>query len=100
MAVPATASSALSLNTWTHVAQTFSVANGNRLYINGTLVATVSSPTGTAVGPFIFIGASPAGTSACPAGVIATGQFYGSIDELHVFGREITTTDICRLANP
>ena len=100
LAAAATAPSVLSLNTWTHIAQTFSAANGNRLYINGTLVTTVSSPSSTAVGPYIFIGASPAGINPCPAGVIATGQFYGSVDELRIFGRELTTADICRLANP
>ena len=88
------------MNTWTHITQTFSSANGNRLYINGALVATVSSPNGTAVGPYIFIGASPTGTSLCNIGMIAAGQFYGSVDELRVFGRELTTVDICRLAYP
>ncbi|CAF1475837.1 unnamed protein product [Rotaria sp. Silwood1] len=99
-AVSATASSTLSVNTWTHVAQTFSSTSGSRLYIGGVLITSVSAPTGTPVGPYAFIGASPTGSSTCNAGLIATGQFYGSVDEFRVFGRELTATDICRLANP
>jgi hypothetical protein len=41
-AVGATASAALQTNVWTHIAQTFSVTNGTRLFINGALVATTS----------------------------------------------------------
>lgn len=99
-AAPATALSALSSNTWTHVAQTFSAANGNRLYINGTLVTTVSSPSGTGVGPYVFIGTSLPGSQPCNHGVIANGQFNGSIDEFRVFGRELTADDVCQLAYP
>jgi hypothetical protein len=98
VSVPATAPSSLQLNTWTHVAQTFSSTNGNRLYLNGILVASVSVPTGQPVSPYAFIGTSPAGTSYCNAGSIVTGQFYGIVDEYRVFGRELTTTDICYLA--
>lgn len=100
LAVPATASYALSSNTWTHIAQTFSSANGSRLYLDGALVATVSSASGTPIGPNVFIGASPTGTNTCNAGAIAPGQFYGSVDEFRVFGRELSTIDICRLAYP
>ncbi|CAF1045692.1 unnamed protein product [Rotaria sordida] len=99
-AVSATDPSTLPVNVWTHVAQTFSSTSGSRLYIDGVLITIASAPTGTPVGPYVFIGASPAGSSPCNAGLIATGQFYGSVDEFRVFGRELTTTDICRLADP
>ncbi|CAF1317595.1 unnamed protein product [Rotaria sordida] len=92
--------STLPVNAWTHVAQTFSSTSGSRLYIDGVLITIASAPTGTPVGPYVFIGASPTGSSPCNAGLIATGQFYGSVDEFRVFGRELTTTDICRLADP
>ena len=98
LAVPATAPSALPLNTWTHIAQTFSSMNGNRLYIGGVLVANSSALSGTPVGPYAFIGASPSGTGPCNAGSIVAGQFHGGVDEFRVFGRELTTSDICRLA--
>ncbi|CAF1074575.1 unnamed protein product [Rotaria sp. Silwood1] len=100
VAIAATSSVALPLNVWTHILQTSSPTNGNRLYINGVLVASVSVSSGTAVGPYVFIGASPTGTNSCPAGSIVPGQFYGAVDEYRVFGRELTTAEICRLANP
>ena len=96
----ATASTPLQVNVWTHVAQTFSPSNGNRLYVNGMLVTTTSVPTGRPVGSYTIIGTALAGTSGCPAGSIATGQFYGGVDEYRVFRTELTATDICRLSNP
>jgi Concanavalin A-like lectin/glucanases superfamily len=98
--ISATASSVLLLNTWTHIAQTFSTSNGIRLYINGVIAATASASTGRPVGPFAIIGASPSGTTACSAGSISRGQFYGSVDEFRVFRNQLTANDICRLAYP
>ena len=98
--ISATTSFALPLNTWTHIAQTFSTTNGNYLYINGTFVAGASAPTGRSIGPYVILGASPIGTSSCQAGSITVGQFSGSIDEFRVFGRQLSSIDICRLANP
>ncbi|CAF1332186.1 unnamed protein product [Rotaria sordida] len=100
MATAATSSVALPLNVWTHILQTSSPTNGNRLYINGVLAASVAVSSGRAVGPYVFIGASPTGTNSCPVGSIVPGQFYGAVDEYRVFGRELTAADICRLANP
>ncbi|UJR19877.1 hypothetical protein I4U23_023010 [Adineta vaga] len=97
--ISASASFPLPLNTWTHVAQTFNSATGNYLYINGVLVASVNASTGQPIGPYAFLGASPANTSQCKAGSIIMGQFYGDIDEYYVFGRELTAADICHLAN-
>ncbi|CAF4393510.1 unnamed protein product, partial [Adineta steineri] len=93
-------SSALPFNTWTHIAQVFGSISGNSLYINGTLVASVSTATRRPAGPYTILGASPANTSYCKAGSISMGQFSGSIDEYYVFARALTSIDICRLANP
>lgn len=98
--ISATAPWTLSLNTWTHITQTFSATNGSRLYINGILVTTVSAATGQPIGPYAIIGASPNNTNSCGTGSISKGQFYGMIDEYRVFGIELTPVDICRLAHP
>ena len=90
----------VSINTWTHIVQTFSLTNGSRLYINGILAAMASTPTGQPVGPFSIIGTSPTGTGYCPSGSINQGQYYGSVDEYRVFRNELTAADVCRLANP
>jgi hypothetical protein len=98
--ISATTPYSVPTNVWTHVAQTLSSTNGVRLYFNGVLAATANAVTGRPVGPFSIIGTSLPGTSYCPAGTIATGQFYGSVDEYRVFRDELTPADICRLANP
>jgi hypothetical protein len=75
-------------------------SNWNYLYINGTFVTSVSTPVGRPIGPYAILGASPASTSYCKAGSIIMGQFYGSIDDYRVYGRELSAVDLCRLANP
>jgi len=52
------------------------------------------------MGPYIFLGASPPNATNCSSGSVVTGQFYGMIDEFRVFGKNLTTVDICHLANP
>lgn len=99
-AVSATASFPLPINTWTHIAQIFSSTKVNYLYVNGTLVTSTNVATGSPIGPYTILGASPPGTSSCKVGSIVMGQFYGSIDEYRVFGQGLNATDICRLANP
>lgn len=97
--IAATAPFSLSLNRWTHITQTFSITNGNRLYIDGTLVSNATAATGHSVGPYTIIGASPAGTVSCPSGTILPGQFFGMIDEYRVFGVELASASVCQLAN-
>lgn len=98
--VSLTAPTVLSLNTWSHVTQTFSTIHGSRLYLNGALMVNMSVPNGRPPGPFIIIGTSPVNANNCHTGLVAPGQFYGSVDEFRVYGRELSTTDICALANP
>lgn len=89
------------LNSWTHVASTYSLANGLRLYINGTLRASVSSFTFTAGGvPMtITLGSSLLGVSGCATGTIQMGQFYGALDEVYVYARELTATEVAAHTN-
>lgn len=91
---------ALTSNTWTHIVQTYSSTNVLKLYIDGQLVANTTAPNGHSVGPYIFLGSTPSTNNTCQFGTIATGQFYGSIDEFRVFGKELISADICSLANP
>jgi hypothetical protein len=61
--ISTTASSALPIDTWTHVAQTFGSINRNALYINGTSVTIVSTSAGRPIGPYAILGVSPASTT-------------------------------------
>ncbi|UJR07308.1 hypothetical protein I4U23_011596 [Adineta vaga] len=73
---------------WTHVAATYSLNNGERLYINGTQYGSSSVPfffhAGT-VPMTITLGSSLFGLGVCNTGTIQMGQFYGSLDEFQVY---------------
>ncbi|CAF3625786.1 unnamed protein product [Rotaria sp. Silwood1] len=92
------ASFALPHNVWTHIAQTFSLTSETILYINGTVVTSGYVSGGRAIGPFTIIGESPADTNNYSAGIIAAGQFYGSVDEYRVFGRQLMAAAISYVA--
>ena len=90
------------LTTWTHVVHSYSATNGVRLWINGTLIGST--------GPFMYapsgarntitLGTSLSGTSSCAPGNVTKGQFYGMMDELRVYSRELNASEVAVLANP
>lgn len=97
----------LPINTWTHVVDTFSVANGHRLYVNGTFIGSTGSMTYVASNQvnILTLGNPLQGTltsagGTCTAQSIVPGVYLGSIDEFRVYSRELNTTDIFTLANP
>lgn len=85
-----TGATTLPIDTWIHVAATFSTTNGSKIYVNGVedgsyanLTTTVnydSQPT---------IGSSPSSYNS---------EFPGSIDEAILYSRELTPTEISTLA--
>ena len=68
--------------------------------MNGTLrgqsiaAASVGAPSRV----YLTIGANALHGSYCQTGAIAQGQFYGTLDELRIFNRELTEREICALA--
>jgi hypothetical protein len=90
----AIASSALPLNTWTHLATTYDGATV-RLFVNGTQVATRAAP-----------GAMAASTNALKIGgnAVWAEWFRGAIDEVRVYDRPLTaaeiTADMTRAVRP
>jgi hypothetical protein len=90
------------LATWTHIVTSYSSINGIRLWVNGTLIGSTGpfqySPSGAY--NTIILGNSLAGQVSCAGGSIVKGQFYGMIDELRVYARELNATDVYTLANP
>ena len=89
------------LHSWTHVVATYSSTNGQRLYVNGTLRASVGGYTFMAGGvPMtLTLGSSLLGLGVCNTGTIQMGQFSGYLDEFYVYARELNTTDITTLFN-
>ncbi len=90
------------MSIWYHLVTSYSATNGIRLWINGTLIGST--------GPFSYAPstvpntitvASPLGsTGNCALGNIVSGQFYGLVDELRIYSRELNATEVAALANP
>ncbi len=92
----------LPFETWTHVVTSYSAIHGIRLWVNGSLfnssgLFTYASSNASNT---ITLGSSLAGTSLCTTGPIRMGQFYGMMDELRVYSRELNACDVNALANP
>jgi hypothetical protein len=90
------------LATWTHIVTSYSSTNGVSLWVNGTLIGSTGpfqySPSGAY--NTITIANSLQGQGNCATGSVLQGQFYGMIDELRVYARELNATDVYTLANP
>jgi len=92
----------IQLNTWIHIVQTYSPTNGESLYVNGILYTSLSNATiYTASGAqnFITIGNLLNGATCYNPGILQT-PFQGIIDELQIYSRELSSSDVCLLAWP
>jgi hypothetical protein len=89
----------LPLNTWSHVAFTFSSTNGNTQYVNGVLIGSTGATTSSNVYGTIMwlhIGYIFGWSSA----YIPNTGYQGSADELYIYNRELAQSEIAVLANP
>lgn len=90
----------LSLTTYSHVVQTWSTANGLKLYIDNILIETKTASNTQASGSwvnYLTLGSCLNGCGTCDSGLIAPGQFIGIIDDFRIYSRELTATDVCAL---
>ena len=97
----------INVNNWTHIATTYSTANGVRLYVNGFLVGTTGSKTYDASESvnILTLGnslqgkplGSPGGT--CNSQSIDPRVYYGMIDEFRVYAKELSIGEVWNLAN-
>ena len=92
----------LQAGVWTHIVTSYSMTNGVRLWVNGTLIGSSSTFTYAAsnVPDWITVGTTFPAALPCASGNIAVGQFYGMIDEFSVYSRELTASEVYTLANP
>jgi hypothetical protein len=94
----------LPLNSWTHVVETWSSANGLNLYINGTLYATTAvnnyGASGTPSYMTIASTMSAYFTSGwCTSqGVLVWNYYNGAVDELRIFNRQLNATEVYSLS--
>lgn len=88
----------LSLNTWTHIAFTYSTTHGNTQYVNGVSVGSTG-----AVGHNNVYGTIQwihLGYNFCwSSGYIPCNGYQGSVDELYIYSREVSASEIYVLAN-
>lgn len=89
-------------NVWTHIVYVYSPTNGLLLYLNGILFqqSSVFSYLGSGSANYIYFGSFPLTTCSQTAGVISATQYYGILDEFYLFARELTATEVNKLANP
>lgn len=89
----------LPLASWTHIVTSYSSTNGVRLWVNGTLIGSTGpfsyNPSNAA--NTISLGNSPSGPGPCAFGDVQKGQFYGMMDEVRVYSRELTAAQIATL---
>ena len=88
------------IGVWTHIAYTFSTTNGIQLYVNGTLYGSVTTTYDASGMADTLIFGNPLSGTGCGSS-LPNQQFYGSIDEVRLYSREITATDVSQLySNP
>jgi hypothetical protein len=91
----------LSLNQWTYISMTYSTTNGIRLFVNGSLVSenvTFNDYSASGDMSTITIGTCLQ-PNACASNQtrIMLSQFGGQIDELKIFSRELSTSEVYQL---
>ena len=87
-------------NSWTHVASTYNLTHGLRLYTNGSLHNLSSAFSFQASGaPNYLLVGSPRAAIHFPWWSDITGQYTGAVDEFQVYSRELTAPEISVLAN-
>ena len=89
----------LPTHSWTHIVSTYSVTNGLRLYINGTLFGSVNGFIHSADGSLmtVTLGNSLNGSSCTSA--VPSVPYDGCMDEFRLYSRELSQADICELNN-
>ena len=92
----------VSVNQWSHAVVTYSLSNGLLLYVNGSLYNSSTSFSYSASDSvnYLFLGSSLAGSPTCGLAPIFNGQYTGLVDELRLYSREITSSEVFDLANP
>ncbi|CAF4396054.1 unnamed protein product, partial [Adineta steineri] len=88
----------LSINTWTHIATTYSQANGLTLYVNGVSVGNTGAQNNDAPSAVVILTlGNSLGGGGCNSQAIAPGTFYGYLDEFRVYSRELSATEVYAL---
>ncbi|CAF4251341.1 unnamed protein product [Adineta steineri] len=89
----------LSVNTWTHIATTYSQTHGLTLYVDGASVGNTGAQPNNAPGVAVTLTlGSSLFSGHCNSQSTAQGTFYGYLDEFRVYSRELSATEVSVLA--
>ncbi|CAF1020617.1 unnamed protein product [Didymodactylos carnosus] len=89
----------LTVGQWVHVAMTYSTTYGVQQYINGVLYAATGAISYTASNAINYINIGW-NFNSCGTGAVSGGSFQGSVDEVQVYRRELSSSEVSSLANP
>ena len=90
----------ISTGGWNHIVYTYSSTNGIRLYSNGTLFGSLALTYSASGAANSLTFGNPIAGGGCGS-QFPNQQFYGSIDEIRLYSRELTTSDVSQLySNP
>jgi len=87
----------ITANQWTHIGYTYSAANGIIMYVNGVSYGTTGSFNFVTTNSLDWLNVGWGGGT-CPLSPIVAGYYQGIIDELYVYQRELTASEIATLA--
>jgi len=89
------AANAITPNTWTHLAMTWSTTNGLRLYVNGVVAASnVAFNTYQASGQVDTGLLGNTSNPGCSTGLVAEVPYTGLMDSVQVYSRERTAVEV------
>ncbi|CAF1647480.1 unnamed protein product, partial [Adineta ricciae] len=83
-------------NSWTHITQTYSINNGIKLYINGTLFNQTYSSSSFSIDPSYTITVGNCSQNCYVCDVNGT-SYDGFIDEFRVYTRELNASNVQKL---
>ena len=75
-------------NQWYHLCVTYDIINGARIYLNGSLTATISDTTNLSGIQYLRIGANFSA---------ATQYYKGSLDQLRIFNKALSSSEVTTL---
>ena len=84
-------------NTWTHISLTYSSSNGYSLYVNGVFYGATGTVSEGSSGAFAYFYIGFYTTCYLSS---ASARYGGSVDEVYIYSRELSRTDVTQLANP
>ncbi|CAF1634859.1 unnamed protein product [Adineta ricciae] len=83
-------------NSWTHITQTYSIDNGIKLYVNGTLFNQTYSSSSFSIDPSYTITVGNCSQNCYICDVNGT-SYNGFIDEFRVYTRELNASNVQKL---